>query len=129
MSLKILLQQKISAEGQVSRDALRIFGRQNNFDVDTVGIKLHQLTEESIIKPIFKDNYIIAYQAVRYIKKDDLNVKKRVKSDKVDLAAIPQCFGKYRATNAICQKCEYAKFCEPKIKERVIIREQNNRLL
>ena len=64
MSLKILLQQKIGAEKQVSRDALRIFGRQNNFDVATCDRKCRELTQDGKICPVMQNGYIVAYKPV-----------------------------------------------------------------
>ena len=75
MSLKELLKNKIFAEGQASRDSLRVYGRQNNFDIDTVGRKLRELTEEKIIQPIFKGNYIIGYNRINSDELGDLSDK------------------------------------------------------
>jgi len=44
------------------REELRNFGNSLNFDLATSDRKLRELTNEGIIKPIFKGKYIIGYE-------------------------------------------------------------------
>ena len=62
MSLKILLKNKIEADERITRDDLRLYTDNLNFDMATGDRKLRELTEEKIIQPIFKKNYIVAYR-------------------------------------------------------------------
>lgn len=131
LSTKQLILNEIQ-KGQCTRDYLRKVCKEVlNRDVETVGRKCRELTEAGEIKPIQVNGFNVAYKIASTspnTQKMPQEARRRTKPQKLDLANLPPCFTKYRATSPVCQSCEWREFCKPKIKEWVEVKEQEARL-